>query len=367
MRANLSAIALDLNSALLERSEVIHGLMLALLSRRHIFLLGPPGTAKSLLTDATVERVAGARVFKLLMTRYTTPEEVLGPVSLSALKADRFERSMGGYLPDAHLAFLDECFKANSSILNALLGLLNERTVRNGTNIVKCPLVTCVGASNELPQGEDLGALYDRFLLRYFVPYIQEESSFSALLTLEAQPARAGILLADLEAAQKEVKAVAIPPEVVAAVVELRLNLSAEHGITRSDRCWRESMRLLRAEAWLAGRNACTREDLCVLANVLWSDPAARDKVASAVVGYSVPGLARVLELVDEAVEQHRVITTTKGKDPTSRANRSDAAEKFRTIRQEFEGASANVPGSRMAALAARFNVLRAEVSKAML
>jgi len=303
VHSQVLALRSSLLGAFCEREREIDSLLIAALAREHILLLGPPGTAKSELARAFAGALSGANHFEWLLSRFSSPEELFGPVSLSGLKADRFERVTTGKLPEAHVAFLDEVFKANSAVLNSLLGVINERHFHNGTGIQKCPLVTCVAASNELPEGPELGALWDRFVLRHWVDYVQSPDSFAAIVGgTKSLRASVSISLGEWEAAQAEVDAVALPKKVIDALFSLRAKLQAE-GITASDRRWRKCGALLRAAAWLDGLQAVEVEHLAVLAHALWNTPDQAPKVAALVAGFASEELAKAQQIADSLVE----------------------------------------------------------------
>src|SRR5262245_22086396 len=164
-----AAVRRELSAALIERDDEVDVVLTALVAQEHVLLVGPPGCAKSLLLDSLMCWMSGRR-FSVLLNRFSCPEDVLGPVSVSGLKCDVYRRVTSGKLPEADLAFLDELFKASSAILNVLLKILNERVyeVGDGTTVT-VPLKLAVAASNEWPSpetGKELAALFDRFLLR---------------------------------------------------------------------------------------------------------------------------------------------------------------------------------------------------------
>src|SRR5258706_8953038 len=271
--ATLARIREELEQSFVERSDVITGALVALLSRSNVLLVGPPGTAKSMLADELCRRIDGAVYFQWLLTKFTTPEEVFGAISLKGLEADEYRRVTAMKLPEAHVAFLDEVFKANSSILNAVLTLVNERLFHNGRAIERVPLLTLFGATNELPDEDELAALYDRFLLRFVLGYVQEDFRFLRMLGAAAPAQRTTLALAALGELQEAAARLPVPPVVLRHLADVRRELGQKQ-IVASDRRYRQSLAVLRARAFLAGRESVAEEDLAFLEHVLWRDPA---------------------------------------------------------------------------------------------
>jgi MoxR-like ATPase len=274
----LARIRDELDQAFVERGEVIEGALVALLSRSHLLLVGPPGTAKSMLADELCRRIEGAAYFQWLLTKFTTPEEIFGAVSLKALEADEYRRVTAGKLPEAHIAFLDEVFKANSSILNAILTLVNERRFHNGRTIETVPLLTLFGATNELPEEDELAALYDRFLVRFVIGYVQEDFRFLRMIQAVAAPNPTTISLAALAELQQQAAQLPVPAAVLRHVADVRRELGRKQ-IVASDRRYRQALGALRAHALLARRSAVSEDDLAFLEHVLWRDPAEQAEV----------------------------------------------------------------------------------------
>jgi MoxR-like ATPase len=276
LKARLAALRNCLATDLIERETPIRLALLAALAGEHLLLVGPPGTAKSELARRLRMAFRDASLFERLLTRFTVPEELFGPLSIKALEADRYHRQTEGYLPSASFAFLDEIFKANSAILNSLLTLLNEREFDNGTERIHAPLICVIGASNELPEGEELHALYDRFLMRCRVPPVSPEG-FDALLNLRRiQPpepeAALRLTRAELERFREEARSVALPAEVIALIKALRTFLE-EQKIAVSDRRWRKIVYLLQVSALSHGRKEVSVWDGWLLQHCVWEKP----------------------------------------------------------------------------------------------
>lgn len=163
-----------------EKEHIIAAALLCAVAGENMFLLGPPGTAKSMVASRLKMVFKDAKAFDYLMSRFSTPDEIFGPISISRLKNDdRYERLTEGYLPEADIVFLDEIWKAGPSIQNTLLTVINEHLFHNGGQVVQTRMKALIAASNELPAKEEgLEALWDRFLVRMVSNCIESDTSF---------------------------------------------------------------------------------------------------------------------------------------------------------------------------------------------
>lgn len=300
----LRAIGAELSDRFLERADVVRTLLVTLLAR-HSLLLGPPGTAKSELARELTGRIVGASYWEILLSKFTAPTRMFGPVDVAALARGEYRQVYEGRATTAHVAFIDEIFKCSTAALNETLGYLNERIYHpeSGGEPVRCPLIGAITASNELPDGEDSAAIYDRLLVRIEVKYLEDPSNFAALVRSAvdrpAPPKRTTVELAALRHAVAEaVPAVEVPDGIVDAVCTLRAALRRKELIA-SDRRWRQAVRLLQASAFLDGRPAVAESDLSVLTHVLWDSPAQRPTVEREVLHLVNPDAKEALDLAD--------------------------------------------------------------------
>jgi len=297
-----------------ERSVALRLSVLAVLSRNHVLLLGPPGTAKSMLAREVANMVNG-NLFQTLLTRFSTPEDVFGPLSLPALEAGAYERLTQGYIPEADVAFVDEIYKANASILNALLGVLNERTFANGNEVKTVPLRTMIAASNELPDDEEgLDALDDRLLLRIEVTPIQSPENFVAMLRADNDPPAAPTALAAkaIEKLDAQVGEVVFPEAAALKLLEIR-RAAENAGLAVSDRRYKQSVQIMKTMAALDGRTEIIWSDFGVLRFILWRRPQ-EQTVVTRVVGAVLdelgssnanqPTLNEMLDFVEDIQDQ---------------------------------------------------------------
>src|SRR5690606_2786791 len=305
----LRAVGDELEERFYERADVVRTLMVTLLAGQHSLVLGPPGTAKSELARELTGRIEGAAYWEILLSKFTAPTRMFGPIDVAALARGEYRQVFDGRATQAHIAFIDEIFKCSTAALNETLALLNERLYHpeNGGEPIACPLIAAITASNELPSGEDTAAIYDRLLVRIEVGYLADPSNFADLVrsaVVSSTPAtRTTVELAALQhAVELEVPAIDVPDAVVDAICALRAALRRNELIV-SDRRWRQAVRLLQASAYLDGRAEVTETDLSVLTHVLWDSPAERPTVERTVLELVNPDAGEAMDLADAIAE----------------------------------------------------------------
>jgi MoxR-like ATPase len=306
----IGALISTICEGMYEREETISVAVLAALCGQNAFLYGPPGTAKSLIARRTACVFQEPAYFEYLMNRFSTPEEVFGPVSVKALKEDRYLRKTDSYLPTADFAFLDEIWKASPAILNTLLTLINERTFKNGDTVEKAPLKALIAASNETPDvHQGLDALFDRFIVRLVVPPISALPHFEQLLN--SRPTAAEVHVPDgLRVRQDEWKdwldqihAVTLSPETITIIHLIRDKLAQEQETLKvyvSDRRWQRAATLMKAAAFFNGRSTTNHGDAFLLQHCIWTHKDNHQAVTAIIAdAVRAAGLDSGLDLAD--------------------------------------------------------------------
>ena len=345
----------EMNRGIYEKETEISLSLLAALAGESIILLGPPGVAKSMVARLLKTAFKDARSFEYLMSRFSTPDEIFGPVSIQKLKtSDTYERAVEGYLPTADVVFLDEIWKAGPAIQNTLLTVINEKLFRNGNREMHLPLKLLVAASNELPaKGEGLEALWDRFVIRIESRPIKLEKNFRAML-LEAPTdflgptdftdsadfsgsiGKSGFTdstdfsgsadFSDLKITAEEyaewaekICKIGVKEEVLDAISAIRKSLRAvnvdeaaeRRNIYVSDRRWKNIVRLLRTSAFMQDREEVDICDLLPIYHCLWQEPEERDAIRSIVIrALFSPFAEKLVEMKNalaEDIKYHRV------------------------------------------------------------
>ena len=348
----------EMNRGIYEKETEISLSLLAALAGESIILLGPPGVAKSMVARQLKNAFRDAHSFEYLMSRFSTPDEIFGPVSIQKLKtSDTYERAVDGYLPTADVVFLDEIWKAGPAIQNTFLTVINEKILRNGNREMHLPLKLLVAASNELPaKGEGLEALWDRFVIRIESRPIKMEKNFRAMLlevksslevkseerrvkkqsstaegkvnstdlfedTISDEQIGADVSISPAEYAEwsQAIDKIGVKEEVLDAISRIRKALRAvnvdeaaeRRNIYVSDRRWKNIVRLLRTSAFMQDREEVDICDLLPIYHCLWQEPEERDAIRSIVIrSLFAPFADKLVEMkkaLAEDIQYHRV------------------------------------------------------------
>lgn len=327
----------DMNRGIYEKETEISLSLLAALAGESVILLGPPGVAKSMVARQLKTAFRDARSFEYLMSRFSTPDEIFGPVSIQKLKSsDTYERAVEGYLPTADVVFLDEIWKAGPAIQNTLLTVINEKIFRNGNREMRLPLKLLVAASNELPaKGEGLEALWDRFVIRIESRPIRQEKNFRSML-LEVEnlsevkseeqssaaegEANSNVITAEEYAEWSEnINKIGVKEDVLDVISVVRKSLrtvnvdeaAERRNIYVSDRRWKNIMRLLRTSAFMQDREEVAVCDLLPIYHCLWQEPEERDAIRTLVIralfASHADKLVEMKNALAEDIKYHRI------------------------------------------------------------
>jgi len=288
VKPKITELLKRLNDGVIEKEEVIALSLLSSVAGESIFLLGAPGVAKSLVARRLKYAYKDGSSFEYLMNRFSTPDEIFGPVSISQLKDhDKYERIVKNYLPTATVVFLDEIWKAGPSIQNALLTVLNEKIYRNGEQEIQVPMKALISASNELPsKGEGLEALWDRFLVRLIVDGVKDKQSFNEMIskTLNSYSDTVGeaLKISDDEYKKwnKLIDEIEIPENVFNVIHVIRSFIdqhnqreeNKQNPIYISDRRWRKIVKLIRTSAFLNDRKVADLMDCFLIKYCIWNE-----------------------------------------------------------------------------------------------
>ena len=327
----------DMNRGIYEKETEISLSLLAALAGESVILLGPPGVAKSMVARQLKTAFRDARSFEYLMSRFSTPDEIFGPVSIQKLKSsDTYERAVEGYLPTADVVFLDEIWKAGPAIQNTLLTVINEKIFRNGNREMRLPLKLLVAASNELPaKGEGLEALWDRFVIRIESRPIRQEKNFRSML-LEVEnlsevkseeqssaaegEANSNVITAEEYAEWSEnINKIGVKENVLDVISVVRKSLrtvnvdeaAERRNIYVSDRRWKNIMCLLRTSAFMQDRAEVDVCDLLPIYHCLWQEPEERDAIRTLVIrALFAPFAEKMVDMKNalaEEIKYHRI------------------------------------------------------------
>lgn len=321
MKNRVAAIIEEISAGTYERERELSLSLLTAIAGESIFLLGKPGVAKSLVARRLKCAFAESRQFEYLMSRFSTPDEIFGPVKISMLKDhDTYERATSGYLPEADVAFLDEIWKAGPSIQNALLTIINEKVFRNGEKEAAVPLKALIAASNELPaEDEGLEALWDRFLVRLVVEGIHDRVAFEKMI---AGTAGVGdtlsvskpITVGEYYRWQKGIAAVEVGRAAFDVIHAIRLSIAAynenraeKEQIYISDRRWKKIVHLMKASAFV--NDSCTigLADCWLIGHCLWNN---EEQILAA------------RQMVNEAIERECLKNISSGRSVGDRIDR---------------------------------------------
>lgn len=296
LRTRLQRFRVSLARHFVAKTEVVDLMTLCAVAQEPLLLVGPPGTAKSALVVKFRDAlgIPDEAYFEYMLTRFTEPSEVMGPIDIERLRAGAYIRRVEGRLPSAELAFLDEIFKSNSAILNILLTIINERKFYQDGMPQPVNLRVLFAATNEIPEQAELAALKDRFCLKaesrpvqeqHFMELVDAGIQGEVYKNLSQKPwAEGHASLEDLLKANRYLthtfarrhrsgrseeqndREVFFPSEVFNEFQRLVKTLVREDKIFISDRKLVKLYKLFRVRSWLFTGGAVTLDDLRLMA-----------------------------------------------------------------------------------------------------
>ncbi len=291
IRKRLNRLRSNLSTYFVGKSEIIDLMTVSTLAQEPLLIVGRPGTAKSALVVKFCEALGlqGADYFEYMLTKFTEPSEIMGPIDIGELKEGRYLRRVGGKLPEAKIVFLDEIFKSNSAILNTLLTIINERKFYQDGQPVPVQMRMLFAATNDIPEFTELDALKDRFVLkirsssvkdRYFDELIDAGVTAGVHKTFNHKPWANLCSLEDFTKAKNYLDHVMrqaqqddnrsdrtayFPEETYTLFKRILRTLEKEDGIEITDRKVVKIYRLLRARAFLFHGGVIQKSDLTLL------------------------------------------------------------------------------------------------------
>lgn len=281
---HLNHILQHLKEKFVGKDDIIDLMGICLAGRENLFLLGPPGTAKSAMVKE-LSKLLNGKTFEYLLTRFTEPNELFGPFDIRKLREGDLVTNTEGMLPEANLIFLDELLNANSAILNSLLMVLNEKVFRRGRENRPLPVVMIVGASNHLPEDEALHALFDRFLIRVKCDYVDPALLNNVLdagwkLEQKEMAGKPEISAEDIFKVQAMIGTVDLQ-EIRPAYINL-VEMLRNAGVQVSDRRAVKLQRLIAASALLCKRTTAIPSDMWVM-RYIWDTEEQQEVIAGIV------------------------------------------------------------------------------------
>ena len=326
-QTKLKTIEQEMNAILVERDEAIRCLMLAVISGQSMLMLGEPGAAKSFLAYEFCKRIEQGTYFQWMLNKTSDPSELLGPVSIKGMENDHYTRVTTGKLPEAHIAFIDECYKANAPVLNIMLPIMNEKIFYNDGQATPIPLITMIGASNEGPEDESLMPFHDRFLFRINVKYVKDAANKKRMYTnfinarrgLNNLVQKTTITVDEIKLLNEESKMINVPKDIINQFIKF-INTLDKQTIHVSDRRQNECFKIMQASAVLRGAKAVGIDDFKALTYVLWEKeehiPIIQQEIA------------KLVNPFDDKIREYRASFETIRKDVESCTDENEKSSK---------------------------------------